>query len=63
MTASDGTGYIVSLQIDVDVDPPESSEVIASLEAAINGLDDPRISSVEIIAVRDMQIVGTNTGT
>lgn len=63
LTASDGTGYIVSLQIDVDVDPPESSEVIASLEAAINGLDDPRISSVEIIAVRDMQIVGTNTGT
>lgn len=63
LTASDGSGYIVSLQIDVDVVPPESSEVIASLEAAINGLEDTRISSVEIIAVKDMQIVDTNSST
>ena len=60
LTASDGTGYIVSLQIDVDTS--ECSDVIASLEDAINGLGDTRISSVEIIAVKDMQIVGTNTG-
>lgn len=58
-----GPRYVVSIQIDVEVDPPESSEVIASLEDAINGLGDTRISSVEIIAVKDMQIVDTNTGT
>lgn len=63
LTSSDGSGYMVSLQVDVEVEPPESSEVIASLEDAINGLGDTRISSVEIIAVKDMQIVDTNTGT
>ncbi len=62
LTSADGAGYIVSLQVDVDVDASKSSEVIASLEDAINGLGDARISSVEIIAVKDMQIVGTNTG-
>lgn len=60
LTSADGAGYIVSLQVDVDAS--KSSEVIASLEDAINGLGDARISSVEIIAVNDMQIVGTNTG-
>lgn len=61
LTNSDGSGYMVSLQVDVEVEPPESSEVIASLEDAINGLGDARISSVEIIAVKNMQIVDTNT--
>lgn len=55
-------GYIVSLQIDVSVEPPESSEIVASLEEAINGLGDTRISSVEIIAVKDMKIVDSNMG-
>jgi len=63
LTSTDGSGYIVSLQVDVDVEPPESSDVIASLEDAINGLGDARISSVEIIAVKDMQIVDTNADT
>ena len=57
-----GGGYIVSLQVDVSVGPPESSDIIAALEASINGLGDARISSVEILAVKDMQIVDNNMG-
>lgn len=61
LTSAEG-GYIVSLQVDVGVEPPESSEIVAALEEAINGLGDARISSVEILAVKDMRIVDSNTG-
>ncbi len=57
-----GPRYVVSIQIDVDVDGSDCSEVISSLEDAINGLGDTRISSVEIIAFKEMQMVGNNLG-
>lgn len=58
LTASDGSGYIVSLQIDVDTE--DCAETIQTLESAVKGLGNPKISEVEIIAVEDFQIVGTN---
>lgn len=55
-----GARYVVSLQIDVKAAPPESAEVVAALEEAINGLGDDRISETQIIAVKDGQIVDSN---
>lgn len=55
-----GARYVVSLQIDVSVEPPESTEIINGLVDAINGLGDSRISEIEIMAVKDMQIVDSN---
>ena len=56
LTASDGSGFIVSLQIDVDTE----ADIISGMEADILKLDNLNISDVQIIAVHDMQIVGTN---
>ena len=58
LTASDGSGFIVSLQIDVDTE--DAADIISSMEADILKLDNLNISDVQIIAVHDMQIVGTN---
>lgn len=60
LTAADGSGYIVSLQIDVDVAPPESTEIIDDLENKIAGLGYTQISEIHILAVKDMQIVDSN---
>lgn len=58
LTASDGSGYIVSLQIDVDT--MDCTETIQSLEKAINDLGNSQITEIQISAVKDFQIVGTN---
>lgn len=58
LTASDGSGFIVSLQIDVDTE--DAADIISGMEADILKLDNLNISDVQIIAVHDMQIVGTN---
>lgn len=58
LTASDGSGFIVSLQIDVDTE--DAADIISGIEADILKLDNLNISDVQIIAVHDMQIVGTN---
>lgn len=58
LTASDGSGFIVSLQIDVDTE--DTADIISGMEADILKLDNLNISDVQIIAVHDMQIVGTN---
>lgn len=58
LTASDGSGFIVSLQIDVDTE--DAADIISGMEAGILKLDNLNISDVQIIAVHDMQIVGTN---
>lgn len=60
LTRSDGSGYIVSLQIDVGTEPPESTEIINNLEAAINGLGNEQIAEIQITALKDMQIVDNN---
>lgn len=58
LTRSDGSGYIASVQIDVDTS--ECTEIVSALEVAINGLGEPRISEIQITAAKDMQIVCTN---
>ena len=58
LTASDGSGFIVSLQIDVDTE--DATDIISGMEADILKLDNLNISDVQIIVVHDMQIVGTN---
>lgn len=58
LTASDGSGYIVSLQIAVDTE--DCVEAIQALEIAVKELENPQIAAVEIAAVKDFQIVGTN---
>lgn len=58
LTASDGSGFIVSLQIDVDTE--DAADIISGMKADILKLDNLNISDVQIIAVHDMQIVGTN---
>lgn len=61
LTASDGSGFIVSLQIDVDTeDADDADDIISDMEEDILKLDNLNISDVQIIAVHDMQIVGTN---
>lgn len=58
LTAADGSGFIVSLQIDVDTE--DAADIISGMEADILKLENLNISEVQITAVHDMQIVGTN---
>lgn len=58
LTAADGSGFIVSLQIDVDTE--DATDIISGMEADILKLENLNISEVQITAVHDMQIVGTN---
>lgn len=60
LTAADGSGYIISLQIDVDATPPESTEIINNLESKIAELGYTQISDIQILAVKDMQIVDSS---
>lgn len=62
LTSADGSGYIVSLQIDVPCTPPDSSSIVKELEKSIRDLNEMGISAVEILAINDFQIVDGNTG-
>lgn len=62
LTTADGSGYIVSLQIDVDVVPPESAKIISDLESRVFALGYDQIAEVQILAVKDMQIIDGNIG-
>lgn len=60
LTLNDASGYNVSLQIDVSVEPPESTDIIKSIEDAITALNDDRIAQIDIMASKDMKIVDMN---
>ncbi len=60
LTRTDGSGYIVSLQIDAGVKPPESTEIISNLEEAVKGLNNDKIVEIQIVALKAMQIVDKN---
>ena len=60
LTATNGSGYIVSLQIVVEVVPPESTEIIDGIESAIKNLNNDKITDIQITAVKDSRIVDQN---
>ena len=55
LTRTDGAGYTVSMQINVDVIPPESTEIISGLETAIQGLGYDQIAEIQILAFKETQ--------
>lgn len=54
---ADGSGYIVSLQIDVDVDPSESTDIVNDFVDQIKALNIAQIVEVNVSAIHDMQLV------
>lgn len=57
LTKADGSGYIVDVQLNAEVDPPESTEIIDKLVADIEALENENIAEIQINVLKDGKIV------
>lgn len=57
LTKADGSGYIVDVQLNAEVEPPESTEIIDKLVADIEALENESIAEIQINVLKDGKIV------